>query len=229
MTSKKRNKRRTRSHRDTTSVELKRTDLTQQASDSPFLTTQYLRAIWQTHPLRPKSITIYFGVFSCIAFFLALAAANGLLPQLIIKITNENMSPWTAIIVGAVCLWALSGVIAFHGPFTARSSLFYQIFGVALPTTAITLWGSICGISIGTLAAALVMGAPVAQYLNEVKFRLGLFAFGLMVFLSVTVTTADAPHYASRQFRFVIRCLASAMFLILIGWFIVGGLHVSKQ
>lgn len=210
------------------SVELNNTELSPPSS-KPFFTTQYLRAIWETHPLRPKAILLTFIVVSVIAFVLALAAAKGLLAQFILQLASENMAPRTAIVVGAACLWVLSGVIVFRGPFTTRTNWVYRIFGVSLPAIALTAWGLICGISIGALGAAIVVGAPITPYLSEVAFRLGLFAFGLMVFLSITVTIADAPGYASRRFSSVTRRFAAVLFLVMTGWFIVGGLFVAKQ
>ena len=159
MASRKWNRRRTRPQSQSPSIDLKLTEFAPQASCGPFLNTQYLLGIWRTHPMRPKSILLAFSVVSAIAFFLALAAAKGLLTQFILQLASENMSPRTAIVLGAACLWALSGVIAFRGPFTARSGRVYGIFGVVLPAIALTAWGSICGISIGALAAALVVGA----------------------------------------------------------------------
>ncbi len=193
------------------------------------LTTRHLGAIWQSHPIRPRSILFGFAIVSAIAFIFALAAVGGLLPKFILQVAGENMAPRTAIVVGAACIWALSGVIAIRGPFKARSGWVYRTFGTALPTFALAAWGLLCGITVGALCAALVVGTPVTPYLPEVASRLGLFAFGLMVFLTLTVTTADAPNYASQRFRFGTRCFAAVMFLVMTGWFVVGGLYVAKQ
>lgn len=179
--------------------------------------------------MRPKSILLAFTAISVIAFVLALAAAKGLLTQFILQLANENMAPRTAIVLGAACLCVLSGVVAFRGPFTARSGWVYGTFGVAVPAIALAAWGLLCGITMGALGAALVVGAPVAQYLGEVAFRLGLFAFGLLVFMSITVTTADAPGYATRRFKSITRRFAAIMFLVMVGWFLVGALYVAKQ
>lgn len=226
---KKMNGRRKRPQSRSASTGLKRTERAPQLNSRPVLTTRHLGAIWQAHPIRPKSILFGFTVVSAIAFAFALAAAKGLLPQFILQLASENMAPRTAIILAATCLWALSGVIAIRGPFTVRSGRVYRTFGVALPAIALGGWGLLCGITVGVLGAALVVGKSVIPYLPEVAFRLGLFAFGLMVFLSITVTTADAPGYASQRFRSVTRCLATVMFLVVTGWFIVGGLYVAKQ
>lgn len=206
-----------------------RTELAPQTDGRSVLTTQHLRAIWQAHPIRPKSIIFAFAIVSAIAFVFALAAAKGLLPQFIVQVANENMAPRTAIVLAAACLWVLSGVIAVRGPFAERSGWVYRTFGTALPIFALGAWGLLCGISVGALAAAIVVGTPVAPYLPAVASRLGLLAFGLMVFLSITVTIADAPGYAGQRFRSVTRCFAAVMFLVMTGWFIVGGLYVGKQ
>lgn len=227
MSSKKKNKKRSRPRGQSVSVGLNNAEIPQPAE--PVFTTQYLRVIWGTHPLRPKAILLAFIVVSVIAFVLTLAATKGLLARFILQLAGENMAPRTAIVLGATCLWVLSGVIALRGPFTTRIGWVYRVFGVLLPSIALTSWGLICGISIGALGAALVVGATIAPYLLEVAFRLGLFAFGVMVFLSITVTIADAPGYSSRRFSSVTRRFAAALFLVLTGWFIVGGLFLAKQ
>lgn len=228
MSPKKRNKRRTPPKVQPVSVGLNDTTSSPPAIE-PLLTTQYVREIWRTHPLRPKTILLTFVVVSLIAFVLLLAAAKGYLTHFILQLAGENMAPRTAIVVGAACLLVLSGVIAFRGPFTTRTGWVYGIFGVSLPALALAAWGLICSISVGALGAALVVRATIAPYLWEVAFRLGLFAFGLIVFLSITVTTADAPRYSSQRFNVVIRRLAAAMFLVMTGWFIVGALFVAEQ
>jgi hypothetical protein len=226
---KKKKKARTHLQSQAPSIGLKPSELAAPASSGPAVTTKYLLAIWRTHPLRPRTILVAFIVVFAIAFVLTLAATKGLLPQFIIKLAGENMMPRTAIIIGAVCLWVLSGVIAFRGPFQTRTGWIYETFGVALPTVALTSWGGLCGISMGVLGAALIVGAPMAPLLREVGLRLGLFAFGLMIFLSITVTTADAPGYASQRFRSVTRRFAAVLFLLMTGWFIVGYLYAAEQ
>ncbi len=209
-------------------IKLNPTKLGPEAGSGPLLTNKYLITIWRTHPIRPKSVLRLFTIVSAIAFFLAVVAEKGFGTAFILQLASENMMPRTAIVLGAVCLWVLSGVIAYRGPFTARSGWIYRTFGVALPATALLAWGSLCGITIGAFGAALVLGAPVATYVGEVVARLALFAFGLLVFLSITVTTGDASVNATQRFKLHTRRIAAVMLLVMTGWFIIGGLYIAN-
>lgn len=192
------------------------------------MTLLYLRTIWNTHPLKPTAILTYMLITAGIAFFASLAAAKGFLSQFIIQIANENMAPRTALLIGAVCLCVLSGVVAFRGPFTARSGWTYNTFAVKLPAISLFAWGTICGISLGALGAAIVLGSPISSYVRELSFRFIVFTFGFTLFLMITITTADAPMYNTTTFRRNTRKLAGLMFFLLVGWFVSGALYVGN-
>ncbi len=199
----------------------------QSSSQSPF-TSRYLRALWNEHPLQPAALLKWAGAIAFLGFLAALAAIKGVFSQFILQIASENMAPRTAIFLGALSLCVVSGVIAVRGPFASRSGWVYRTFGVAVPKFALGTWGMLCGISFGTFAAALILGAPVRPYASELGLRLVLFFWGVCFFTAITVIPSDAPAYGTQRFKKTSRRLAAVMFLLMVGWFIVAGMYMQS-
>lgn len=185
----------------------------------------YIGALWRSHPIQPFGLLKWGGAIALLSSAAALAAMKGYFSQFLLELAGENMGPRTAIVLGAISLCVVCGVITVRGPFLDRVGWFYRIFGVAVPKFALGTWGTLSGISLGVFTAALAGGVPVGPYVSELCLRLFLFGWGICVFTAITVIPSDAPGYATRRFKKVSRLFAAVTFVLMVGWFITGGLY----